>query len=235
MTDEVVSTGIEHIGDSAQQEQPAYTQSQVNNIVKGKTAGAVEKLKRDLEAQHAREIEALRSNSSAQVPYDMDSVTAKVKADIYAELESYQAQEAEKKRETEIKEMTHRYFSNLQKGKAEYDDFDAVMETFPHADFAHVAELAADDPETAGIMYHFAQNPLKLAQVQALAAQSKSMAKKAIQGISKSIADNKTAKAGVVKTSEPINRLKSSNITGKTGEQTVQDLRAYYATKSWGK
>lgn len=224
-------------GQEAAQEE-MIAKSRVNDIVKREKAAAADKVRREMEALHAQEIEGLKaaqSPSEGVAPQnhgmDMRSEVQRLLAEEVKrfqeeeEKREYEAQQAELQKLTQ--ESADRYLLKVSQGKSEFPDFDEVMQNYDMRAFSGVALLAGQMDNTAAIMYELSQNPMKVAQLHTLARESPVSAQKEIQKLSASIAKNQQAAANNVQTNAPLSRLKSSTVAGAdNGQMGIKDYKS---------
>lgn len=204
------------------------TVEHVNEIVKREKTLAAEKVRKEMEALHAKELEKLRSNTpvnqgeiqSREEEIEqriMDKLIAKAKeADEHAERIAYQQ---------ELQSKADKYFDKMNLGKEKYQDFDEVMTGFNPKDFHEVVFLAADLDNTPDVMYELSKNPFKLATLNHLATRSPEMARRELMKLSQSISTNEQAKANHVTANEPLSSLKSSVTGVDNGQMSLKDFK----------
>ena len=212
-------------------QEKTLTQSQVNDIVKREKAQAIERAKRELKT----ELDAAMKTSSSSmggVQPDYKAIKDEILNDLkemgrqHQEAAQKKRQEAEAAEEKQAaEEVANKFFMKLGAGKEQFSDFEEVMKDFEIAAFPRLAFMAADMDNTAHIMYELANNPSKLAQLQLLAQSSPKLAKKEMEKLSQSIAQNQEAKANNASAPEPLSRLKSSTVGADSGKMTVRDYK----------
>ncbi len=221
--------------DTAQEEMIA--KSRVNDIVKREKAAAADKVRREMEALHAQEVERLRAEQPTSQGNNPQGYDANIDEKLNKLLEDKirAIQEEEQRREQEaqqaelkkqLDESAHQYLLKVEQGKAEFPDFDEVMKDFDIRRFSGVALLAGQLDNPAAIMYELAQNPGKVANLHILAQEAPQMALKEMKKLSDSIAKNQQAALNNVQTNAPLSRLKSSTVAGAdTGEMGLKDFK----------
>ncbi len=210
--------------------------SRVNEIVKREKLAAADKVRRELEAQHAAAIDQLKAGQQQPAgvsPESNPDMRSQMQAMLNEEIQKYQAEEerrAEEARQAELKEhinkSANQYLMKVEQGKSDLSDFDEVMKDFDISAFSGVALLAGQMENTAAIMYELAQNPLKVAQLHTLAQQSPGLAEKEMRKLDASIAKNQQAASNNIQTNAPLSRLKSSSVAGAdNGQMGLKDFK----------
>ncbi len=210
--------------------------SRVNDIVKREKAAAADKVRREMEALHAQEVERLRAQqpvSREQSPTSNEDLRAQMRQLMMEEAQKFEEEEEKRRYEAEQAELkqqleksAHQYLLNVEQGKSEFPDFDEVMKDFDMRNFSGVALLAGQMENTAAIMHELAQNPGKVAQLHILAQQSPLMAEKEMKKLAASISKNQQAANNNIQTNAPLSRLKSSTVAGAdTGQMGLKDFK----------
>lgn len=224
VTDSVTNPGVES---AAAEPEKLLTQSQVNKIVQQRTARAAEAARQEIEEKYQRDFAELQKQTSAQNAksttsdnnpnVDLDQVYQDVRARLAAEMEKNQAHQ-----------LVNQYFSKMEAAKAERADFEEVTKDFEPAAYPYLTQLCAQMDNTADLIYELASNPSKLVTLDALATRSPRHAQAELLKLSKSIDNNKQAKAEADDryTPAPLSRLQPSKVTGSNGKMSVRDLRS---------
>lgn len=224
--------------DATQEPVPEETlsKSRVNEIVKREKALAADKVRREMEAQHAQEIENLKASQTqtpAAMPESAPDIRQTVQQLLNEEIQRYQAEQERSAKEAheaqikaELEKSAQQYLLKVEQSKKDIPDFDEVMKDFDLGAFSGVALLAGQLDNPAAIMYELAQNPLKVAQLHSLVQTSPMMAKKEMQKLGDSISKNQQALEANVTTNAPLSRLKSSTVVGgDSGEMGLKDMK----------
>lgn len=208
--------------------------SRVNEIVKREKGLAAEKIRRELESQHAEEISRLKSQNQAPIQDDMSSsvedrvvnrLMAEAKKHEDAEAKRYQ-DEMEAKQVEEANQLVAKYSSKMAQGREFFDDFEDVMSDFVPQAFPQLVYLAASEENTPQIMYELAKNPQKLASLHTLAMTHPALAEKEMKKLAQSISVNHQAMQENVSAPQPLSRLKSSQSTGvDSGKMSIADFK----------
>lgn len=210
--------------------------SRVNEIVKREKAAAADKVRREMEALHAQEIEGLKSAQSpsrGETQEPGSDIRSTVQQLLSEEIKKFQEEEDKRAYEAQqaqlqkdMQESANQYLLKVDQGKSEFQDFDDVMKDFDIRAFSGVALLAGQMDNTAAIMYELAQNPLKVAQLHTLAKESPGLAEKEMRKLATSITKNQQAAANNVQTNAPLSRLKSSTVAGAdNGQMGLKDYK----------
>jgi enoyl-[acyl-carrier-protein] reductase (NADH) len=207
-------------------------QSQVNKIVQREKEQAAQKARREVEERYQREIERINSQINQQSQRN-ENVSREVDADaIFQQVQERFNQEMQQKQlEAEMTRVANSYQSKMQEGANSYSDFDEVMKEFDPTAFPQLVYLVAGIDNAADVMYELAKNPVKLNALDGLAMKNPRYAHSQLLELSRSIADNKQAKADAQSqdVAAPLDRLQASRVSGSNGKMGVRDLR----TQPW--
>jgi hypothetical protein len=222
-------------GAVAANEEEMLPKSRVNEIVKREKGIAAEKVRREMEAQYSQELEKLKSEGQPKGNNKMDdaSLEDRVVNRLMAEAKKQEELEEKRLREeqeaanlAQMQEVANKYHTKMAAGKDKFGDFDEVMTDFEPAAFPQLVFLAAEMENTAEIMYELSKNPSKLASLHSLSLAHPKLAKKEIEKLSQSIAENQQALANNVETNAPLSRLKSSQSAGvDSGKMGLKDYK----------
>lgn len=202
-------------------------QSQVNKIIKQRTYEAIQ-AKRELEEKHQKEIEALKAQKqqarNEEVPREVDANA------IYQQV---QEKFNEEMRQRQIKEEMDRvatnYLSKMEQAKNDkaYEDFEEITKDFDPTAFPQLTYLVSGIDNAADIIYEIMRNPSKLAELDSLAIKSPKLAQARLLKLSRSISENKQAKAeeSSYNVAAPLDRLQASRISGSNDKMSISDLR----------
>lgn len=224
--------GSEVVVDKASAEpEKTLSVTQVNDIVKREKAAAAEKVRRELEALHAKELEALqaekqKSGNIAGEQGSSENIEDKVFNRILERAKAMEVEEQKKIDADQLKRAADQYFLKVGAGKDKFSDFEEVMQDFDPSAFPQTSLLAGSMENTADIMYELAKNPFKLAQLEELVSRSPKLAQKELQKLAQSITQNDLAKAENTPTNAPLSRLKSPTVGGDSGKMTLKDLKS---------
>ena len=129
----------------------------------------------------------------------------------------------------EIDKAANAYLSKMAQGKQAYEDFDEITKDFDPTAFPQLIYLVSGIDNAADVIYDLSQrNPAKFAELQLLAERAPKLAQNELLKVSRSIAENKQAKADERSNSveAPLDRLQPSRISGSNGKMSVRDLRS---------
>lgn len=148
--------------------------------------------------------------------------------------ETFAKQQQELQQKMIAAQQTHQAEQTLQQlgakvneAKTRLPDFDQVVDFKQFIPAPEVLHYANGVDNSADVIYDLAKNPGKLAQIVALHRTGmRDMANMAVRQLSDSIKQNQNA-AQQVKTPEPLNQMKPSNIGlgNGSGKESVSDLR----------
>lgn len=211
----------------AQAQSEGLSQQQVNDIVKREKTQAAERTRREMEAQHQGELERVRAEAGNQSGNQIDPEA--MKREIYDQfmndLKYHRDELAKQEEEKHLRGLADQYHLKMGKGSQLFDDFEQVMGDFKPAEFSNTAMLAAQMENTPEIMYELANNPGKLAEIEALAEKSPTMAKKQLDRLAKSIESNLSAKQNNVNAPPPLSQVKSSSVGVDSNKMSLKDLK----------
>lgn len=205
-----------------------FTQDEVNKIVGARAMEAAEKARKEALNEFNARNESSKPKSNENAPsFDKESL----KREAIEEFEQMQRRKAEKEAEERTLEnaerFTKEYFGKLSSEdvKSRYADADEVLGGFNHGAYTHLIMLANKEPNTADLMYHFANNPLKAAQFEQAARHDPHGALKELKRLSNDLGQNIKAKDSVKKASPPLSRMSPSNIGADNGLNTLDDFK----------
>ena len=192
-------------------------ESRVTELVKMAKLRGRDSMKEEMEKLQ-QENEALKASQSSMggvsqpAPIDMEALEANI-------MQKLQAQQEEASYKKNLQGTVDSFFNKVKEGSGMYPDYDEVVAKFNPAKFPHVALLAAQAPNTAGIIYELAKNSRNLATMSTLAKDDPELALSDMLELSKSIEDNLKAAALEKKNaSAPLDRMQSSPV-GSGGER----------------
>lgn len=223
--------GLNEIAQQAPQQQQQeqapqkmLSQDEVNKIVSREKARAAESARREAEARHQQELEALnlQRQRNIDVPRDVD-VNA-----MYQQIqERFNREMQEQQYKNQMNQVASNYLQKVEHGRAAYQDFDEVTKDFDPIAFPQLTFLLAGLENAGDILYDLSKNPIKLAGIDRLAEKNPKQAQAELLKLSKSIMDNKQGQldAKGQGASAPLDRLNPSRVSGSNGEMQVRDLR----------
>ena len=215
----------------ASQPEKNLSVAQVNDIVKREKARAAEiaaeRVRQELEAKHAQELENMRAGGGQPTAngIDMDSIRKEVLSGVMQELQAKHQEALEQEEQAKLESIAKDYHLKMGKGSDAYDDYNEVMGEFKAQEFPSVAMMAAQMDNTPEIMYELAKNPNKLIEIDMLAQKSPGMARKRLEQLAQSIGKNLEAKASNVNAPAPLSRPKSSSVGVDNGKLTLNDFK----------
>lgn len=205
------------------------SQDQVNKIVAREKMRAADGARRDAEERHRAELDQLRQtqeqrNSSVSREVDTDAIYQKVQEQFNKEMQERQLKD-------HMSQVANNYLGKVNSAKANYQDFDDVTKDFDPTAFPQLTYLLSGIENAGDILYHLAQNPLKLAGIDRLAEKNPRQAQSELLKLSQSIASNKQAQTDAAgqTVADPLDRLQPSRVSGSNGKMSVKDLRS----QSW--
>lgn len=217
-----------------QPEAKAMSQEQLNKIIAARAARAAENATQKANAEHARELEALRSQMNSMggmQQQNPEDIVKQVEENILRNFEARQAQEEQQRKIAEARQLADSYFSKMEQFIANSDDdiakdFESVMSDFDPSAFPDIVRVVAGMDNAAQVMYELNKSPNKLIMVDSLAKKSPAMAKAQLAKLSESINFNESAQKAQGKASPPLMHDKSSVQAGADdGVKTVSDFK----------
>lgn len=219
----------------AQQEvQPnLFTQDQVNKLIGREKMQAKEAGRREAEERYQREMEAAgraqQEQRNAEVPRDVDAnaIYQQVQERFNRDQERLKQEMHEQQVKQHVTKVANTYQEKFSLGKDAYEDFEDVTKDFDPTAFPQLTFLLAGMDNMADVLYDLSKNPLKLAGIDRLAERNPRQAQSELLKLSQSIGANKQAQAEAQNqnVAEPLDRLKSSRVSGSNGKMSIADLR----------
>ena len=208
-----------------------FSRDEMAKIVAAQTA----RVKRESDEHYQREMEKLNAQQAAKPPaaapenpsIDTDAIYQKVQEKFNQEMLQRQQKMEDEKLNNHLANVATQYDTKISQGKSAYPDFDEVTKNFNPAEYPQVTYLLAHADEPAGALYEMLKSPSKLATLDHLARKSPHLAESELKKLSQSISANKQAldDAGNSQTSDPLDRLQPSRVSGSNGKMTTSDLR----------
>jgi hypothetical protein len=206
--------------------------SRVTELIKREKASVEEKVRKQLEAVHAAEIEALRGDKkvtpTAKEPsVDAEAIKQLVYDDIVKELSLHNEKMAEEAAKKKWSDISVKYVEGMKQKSQIFDNFDDVVKDFDPAAYPGVLEIVTEMPNSSEIIYELANNPEKLAYIELLADRSPALARKTCKKLSDSIDGNIAAKKKTANAVAPSPLYRPQAATGGADgkEMTVADYK----------
>lgn len=128
-------------------------------------------------------------------------------------IENLRMQHESQSQKAQAEKIASEFISKMSDGLGKYEDFEDAIKMVNFGEHTELIHLTKDLPNTADIWYEISANkPGKLAELDYLAKKSPSLARKAIEKLSKSIEVNSSAK-DAEELREPLGQVKASAIT----------------------
>lgn len=213
-----------------EQAQPTLTQDQVNKIVAREKAKAAEAGRREAEEQFRGQISQQQEQRNANVPRDADvsAIYDQVQQRFNQEQERLQRELEDRKLKEHMNQVANNYLSKVDAAKSSYQDYDEVIKDFDPSAFPQLVYLLSGMENAGHVLYDLSKNPLKLAAVDRLAERNPRQAQSELTKLAASISTNMAAQADAQKyqTSEPLDKMSPSSVSGNNGKSTIGDLRS---------
>jgi len=223
---QVIDNSVDNstISDTSEQEK-MLSQSQVNKIVQHEKAKAAQAAKREIEDKYQKDLMELQKRQSER----NEDVSREVDVNaIYQQIQERFNQEIQQRQlKDEMEKVANSYLSKMAAGKDAYEDFEEITKDFDPTAFPQLTYLVSGIENAADIIYELSLNPLKLAGLDRIAEKNPRQAQAELLKLSQSISENKKVKAyeNSNSVSEPLDRLKSSRISGSNDKMSIRDLR----------
>ena len=201
------------------------TEHQVNKVVAREKEAVANKVRRELEEEHQRQLAEIRGKQSQrndEVPrdYDVNAMYQQVQERFNKEMQERQLQQ-------EMTQVANNYLSRVDQGRKNYQDFDEITKEFDPTAFPQLIYLVAGLENAGDIIYDLSKNPNKLVTLDTLAQKNPRQAQAELQRLSQSINANKEAATAAEdhNVNQPLDQLQPSRVSAGNGKQTISDLR----------
>ncbi len=229
---------------AASEAERTFRQSEVNDLVGRAKSEAVERYKRDTSvASHSQPQNQQQYAPQHQQLQHAQPPNQAISHDDYRQMAAEEAQKLYDKKiqdtardaqERDAQRIASEFFTKVEAGKANYEDFDKVMGDVDLRTIPYHVQLANMVDNTADVMYELAKNPSKIGAIQNLididlrAGRQPKLAMTEMKRMSQQIKDN-AAGAKFKAPNEPLSQLRPSNAgTDNKGALTVGDYKAKY-------
>lgn len=162
------------------------------------------------------------------LPVDSEAIRKQVMQDIMSSFEKQREEQNQAQLQQEAEKLASDYYSKMQSGKGQFDDFDDVMSDFNPAAFPQLVYLANNTDNTAAVMYELQKNPNKLATMVLMAERDPRAAQSMIAKLSASIKSNEQAKSQEKDVNAPLSRMQSSPTGQDSGTLDIRDLKKMF-------
>ena len=243
MTDEAI---LENVEESEVNEAPEKSEvkekmipaSRVEELVKkAKLKGRdamqeeFEKMRQENEALRSAQNQAQNSGGSMggmALPFDQDAMRKQVMQDVMSSFEKQKEEQNQAQLQQEAEKLASDYYSKMQNGKGQFDDFEDVMSDFNPAAFPQLVYLANNTDNTAAVMYELQKNPSKLATMVLMAERDPRAAQSMIAKLSASIKSNEQARSNERDVNAPLSRMQSSPTGQDSGTLSISDMKKMF-------
>lgn len=199
--------------------------SKVNSLIKREKESAAERVRREMQEQHAAELAKLQASQAQQPGVDIDKVYSEVESRLMKQIADRQQKMQQEADREEFKKLAANYHVGTERGKESYEDWDAVTSDFDPNEFPELALMIGKFDNVADIVYDLNKRPNTLANIHAVLKDSPSMANKMLKQVSDSIKENQKAKQQHVTAPAPLSRTKSSTVGADNRKMTLADLK----------
>ncbi len=229
MTDEVI-VSADQVTEASPQAQKALTVEQVNEIVRREKAQALERGRKEAQAQYEKELEQYRASNPSMGGMGQAVDEEKVYQNVMSRFEAEQAKKREEDEQSALRadadRLAGQYVEKMAVGPTLYEDFEKVTSEFNPTAFPQIVFLAANLDNTAEVMYDLAKNPQKLMTIDYLAQRDPKSAYANLQRLSESIKSNQLAKESNPQSMAPLTRIQPSVTAGAdSGKLSIEDYK----------
>lgn len=213
MDNEQVDLGVNTSMGSSAAQQRLYTDEDVNRIV-------ASKLNKRQEAE----------SQAAQPQLDINTLKQQLKAELAQDLRQESEIRAQEVASAEWKEILNAYNGRLHRAaqSGEIEGFESKMRSFNHGAYNEVIYGAMQHDNTAEIMLEIRENPEKGVVLKNLAQTDPAGFAVAMEKLSKSIANNKSAKQRGKSEREPLSQIKPNTVGAEDGKMSVRDYKKQF-------
>lgn len=206
--------------DAVVEPEKMLSQSQVNELIGREKASAADKARRAAEEQYQAQLAQMQQQQAqAQAQPQMqqqgnpneEAMYQNVYNRIMAEAQKQQAEAEQAHQRAQMEKVAGDYYSKINQVKEKYPDFDAVMSDFKPTAFPEIVMLASSMDNAGDVMYELAKRPEKVASILQLAQRDPDLARKALNALGGSIAQNEQALANNREAPAPLSRQKPSS------------------------
>jgi hypothetical protein len=213
----------EMVAEAPRESVPTMTQDQVRKVVQREKAEAIEKGRREAQAQYEQEIAALKQQQGSmggmQPQIDEEKLYGKFFDRLMDDVKKQQF-------EQNMQNVAANYLMSMDKGKELYEDFEKVTSSFEPEAFPKVVQLVSQMENGADVIYELSKNPSKLVTINDLANRSPRMAQAQLQSLVESIKMNQSAKENNVRTNPPLSKHQPSATAGlDNGGMSIADFK----------
>lgn len=207
-------------------------QSEVNKLVGDAKVGAYEKGRSAALAEFQRQQPMAeptpQASSFGGMPSGTQDMAGLVAQQVDQRFQAMQKQIQEQNNKAMGDKIANDFNAKLDAAKANYDDFDAVVEGFPFAAYPNAVLTSLNFENSGDISYELAKNPTKMSLINDLAKNDvmygTNLAHREIQKLSESIRINRAAQ-NVKTANAPLSQIQPSPTGTDNGSKTVTDLR----------
>lgn len=216
------------------QQEKMYNSRQVADVVNRERQAAIEKGKREAQAQYERELAEIRAAQAGggmggmKPDVDPDKLKSEIYGQVMQEMQAKQQQMIEQQRQAELHQIAGEYLSKTAKGKELFSDFEQMTADINGEAFPNIIIMSSKLDNAAEVVYELGQNPMKLEAIESLALRSPKMAEQQLRKMSESIKQNQAALANNKRTNPPISSVRPSTNTqaGSDSQRlSVSDMR----------
>lgn len=210
------------------------TQSTVNELIGNAKREAAEKAATravdDYKRKLAEDQQYATQSNTAHLPRGLSEEDVKrlAGAELTQKMSEMERQFEEKKQLEMAERIVNTYRDKIAVGQEKYQDFEAVTSRVNMADFSNVVHLIADHVDNgADVLYHLAQHPGKLDELDRLCERKSQYAVSEMKRLSDSIKANE--QAAQVRTSKaPLSQQRHSNTGTESGSLSIADYKKLY-------
>ena len=210
-----------------------HSQDELQRIVKREKAEVEERLRRELEAKHAAELNALRSGTPQpqglggmrEPQIDVESIYSRLEQKFEKQLAEKQAKMEKDQHDANMQRVADNYFAKLKGAGERYNDFDDIVGDFEHENFPQLVYHLSGMENAGDVIYELNKNPQKLEQIDYWLSKSPQKGLKMLHSLADSIKQNYVAQTEYTPTTPPLSQIKQSNVGMNNGSMSLEDFK----------
>lgn len=209
-----------------------HSQDELQRIVKREKAEVEERIRREMEAKFAQEINSLKAQQPQSTglggmkePVNVDEIYSKLEAKFEKQMAEKQAKMEKDQHDASMQRVADNYFAKLKSAGERYNDFDEIVGDFEHENFPQLVYHLSGMENAGDVIYELNKNPAKLEQIDYWLNKSPQKGLRMLHSLADSIKDNYTAQTEYTPTTPPLSQIKQSNVGMNNGSMSLEDLK----------
>jgi hypothetical protein len=217
-----------------QAQEKLIPQSKVNELIQTAKMSEREKAEALLEQQKqmmATQQQAMGAGAGmdqrAAPEIDVNDIANQAYERLKQEQQARDAALEEENMKKHYESLASRFYSKMNEGAAQFDDFQDVMKNFDYSKFPEIVEFVTDLPNTAAVMRELRKNTNLLSTINSLSKVAPELAKDDLMKLSDSINMNDKAfeASRNDRTEPPLDSVNPSRVTNSSGKRSFSDMR----------